>query len=295
MEGETPDQETPAASAAARKEAAEKAAKADVAVVIAGYSSTLESESFDRKSLDLPAGQDDLIQAVAAANKNTVVVIQAGSPVAMSKWLDRVPAVIDAWYGGQEGGNAIADVLFGDVNPSGKLPVSFPKELKDTPAYGHYPGENLHTEYAEGIYVGYRHYDRKGIEPLFPFGYGLSYTRFEYSDLAITPQIVGPGANVQVALQIRNIGTRPGAEVVQLYVHDPESSLDRPVRELKAFRKIYLKPGESETVTFTLDRGAMSYYSPAKQDWIAEPGQFEVQAGSSSRDIRLKGSFQLRP
>jgi len=293
MEGENPSQNTVAGESTI-KEAVAKAAKADMAVVIVGYSSTLESEGFDRKSLDLPAGQDEMIKAVAGANKNTVVVIQAGSPVAMLKWLDRVPAVVEAWYGGQEGGNAIADVLFGDVNPSGKLPVSFPKEMKDNPAYGSYPGEILHTEYDEGIYVGYRHYDRKGVEPLFPFGYGLSYTRFEYTNLTVTPKEVIPGASVEVTLKVRNTDTIAGDEVVQLYLHDVESSLDRPVRELKGFRKIALKPGESQKVSFTLDRGAMSFYSPAKRDWLAEPGLFEVQVGSSSRDIRLKGTFALK-
>jgi beta-glucosidase len=293
MEGENPSPNT-VASKSAIEEAVAKAAKADMAVVIVGYSSTLESEGFDRRSLELPAGQDELVRAVAGANKNTVVVIQAGSPVTMLKWLDRVPAVVQAWYGGQEGGNAIADVLFGDVNPSGKLPVSFPKDMKDNPAYGNYPGENLHTKYAEGVYVGYRHYDRKGVEPLFPFGYGLSYTKFEYTNLTIAPKAVTPGASVEVTLKVRNTGTVAGAEVVQLYLHDAESSLDRPVRELKGFHKTALKPGESQMVSFTLDRGALSFYSPPKRGWLAEPGVFEVQVGSSSRDIRLKGTFELK-
>ena len=296
MEGETPGKNKPESGAGAemRKEAVALAARADAAIMVVGYSAALESEGFDRKSLDLPAGQDDLIRAVAAANKNTVVVIQAGSPVGMSKWLDRVPAVLAAWYGGQDGGDAIADVLFGNVNPSGKLPVSFPKEMKDTPAFGHYPGENLHTEYAEGIYIGYRHYDRRGIEPLFPFGFGLSYTSFECSDLKVSPQAAAPGDSVEVTLNVRNTGKRSGAEVVQLYVHDVESSVDRPVRELKGFRRVSLKPGELRKVKFILDKSAMSFFSPVTRDWIAEPGQFEVQVGSSSRDIRLKGVFQLK-
>jgi beta-glucosidase len=293
MEGETPDA-TAESSKAMRKEAAALAAKADAAVVIVGYAPALESEGFDRKSLDLPAGQNELIQAVAEANRNTVVVIQAGSPVAMSKWLARVPAVLQAWYGGQEVGNAIADVLFGRVNPSGKLPVTFPKEMKDTPAFGFYPGENLRTDYGEGIYVGYRHYDGKRIAPLFPFGFGLSYTNFEYSDLTV-PQTAGPAASIQVTLNIRNAGPRAGAEVVQLYMHDAESSVDRPLRELKAFRKVYLEQGESQRIDLSINKSALSFFSPAKRDWVVEPGLFEALVGSSSRDIRLKRTFQLQP
>jgi beta-glucosidase len=290
MEGEKLDQD----AATAKKEAVAKAAKADVAIVFVGYSPTLESESFDRKTLDLPAGQDELILAVAEANKNTVVVIQAGSPIKMSKWLNRVSAVVEAWYGGQECGNAIADVLFGDVNPSGKLPVSFPKELKDTAAFRTYPGENLRTEYAEGIYVGYRHFDKMGIEPLFPFGFGLSYTKFDYSDLTVTPKTIDSSGNVQVALKIRNTGKMAGAEVVQVYMRDVESSLDRPFRELKAFRKVFLKQGESQIVNFALGKDSLSYYDSGARSWVAEPGVFEVQIGSSSQDIRCKAFFALK-
>jgi beta-glucosidase len=167
---------------------------------------------------------------VAKVNKNTAVVINAGGPVIMSKWIAQVPAIVDMWYGGQEGGNAIADVLFGEANPSGKLPVSFVKEWKDSPAYGHYPGENLQVEYAEGIYVGYRYFDTKKVEPLFPFGYGLSYTKFDYSDLKISPTETSSGKPVEVSLRVRNSGSRAGAEVVELYVHDGHASVDRPFR-----------------------------------------------------------------
>jgi beta-glucosidase len=197
------------------------------------------------------------------------------------------------WYGGQEGGHAIASILFGDANPSGKLPVTFPKEMKDSAAYGHYPGTNLHVEYAEGIYVGYRHFDAHQIEPLFPFGYGLSYTKFEYSGLKVTPATVAPGQKVTVALQVRNTGERAGAEVVQLYLHDVKSSLPRPPQELKRFRRVALEPGAEKTVTFVIDQPALSFYSPEKHAWVAEPGVFEVLVGASSRDIRLKGAFTL--
>lgn len=293
MEGEDPSKETQNAREQLRKEAVNAAAKADAAIVVVGRSSKLESEDFDIKSLDLPAGQDDLIEAVAKVNKHIVVVINAGGPVVMTKWIAQVPAVLDMWYGGQEGGNAIADILFGDANPSGKLPVSFVKEWKDSPAYGHYPGENLQVDYAEGIYVGYRYFDRQKVEPLFPFGYGLSYTKFDYSNLKILPSEVSPGKPVEVSLQVRNSGSRAGAEVVEVYVHEGHPELDRPVEELKGFRRVDLAPGETKVVHFTLDRSAMAFYNTAKKDWVTEPGPFEVLVGSSSRDIRLKGSFIL--
>jgi beta-glucosidase len=276
-----------------REEAVALARGADVAVVVVGYSPKLEGEGFDRKSMDLPAGQDELIEAVAGANKNTIVVIAAGAPVTMTRWIGRVPAVMYAWYGGQETGHAIGDVLFGAVNPSGKLPVTFPKALQDSPAYGHYPGENLHVEYAEGIYVGYRGFDKRDVEPLFPFGHGLSYTTFDYSRLKVSPGKVAAGKAVSVSLSVRNSGVRPGAEVVQLYLQPPPSRVDRPVKELKGFGRVMLQPGETGTVSFTLDKAAMSFYDSAVHDWVAEPGRFTVLVGASSRDIRAKGGFEL--
>ena len=295
MEGEDPSKDTPQAREQLRKEAVDTAGKADAVIIVVGRYPKLESEDFDIKSLDLPAGQDELIAAVAKVNKNTIVVINAGGPVIMSKWITQVPAIVDMWYGGQEGGNAIADVLFGEANPSGKLPVSFVKEWKDSPAYGHYPGENLQVEYAEGIYVGYRYFDTKKVEPLFPFGYGLSYTKFDYSDFKISPTQTSTGKPVEVSLRVRNTGSRAGAEVVELYVHDGHASVDRPIQELKGFRRVELAAGESKTVSFTLDRSAMAFYSTAKKDWVTEPGRFDVLVGSSSRDIRVKGSFVLEP
>jgi beta-glucosidase len=292
MEGEDASKDTPEVREQMRNEAVQAAGKADAAIIFVGRSPKIESEDFDMKTLDLPAGQDDLIAAVAKANKHTIVVLNAGGPVIMSKWLAQVPALVDMWYGGQEGGNAIADVLFGDVNPSGKLPVSFVKEWKDSPAYGHYPGVNLHVEYAEGIYVGYRYFDTKKVEPLFPFGYGLSYTKFEYSDMKVTP--ASGGTQAEVSLQLRNSGNRAGAEVVELYVHDGHASVDRPVQELKGFRRVALKAGEKTTVNFTLDRAAFAFYSDAKKDWVTEPGAFDVLVGASSRDIRAKAAFVLK-
>ena len=295
MEGEDPSKETPEAQEQLRTEAASAASKADAAVIVLGRSSKLESEDFDIKSLDLPAGQDELIQAVAKVNKNTIVVINAGGPVIMSRWIGQVPAILDLWYGGQEGGNAIADVLFGNANPSGRLPVSFVKEWKDSPAYGHYPGENLQVDYAEGIYVGYRYFDKHKVEPLFPFGYGLSYTNFDYSDLEVSPKNASSGQPIEVTLKVRDTGSRAGAEVVELYLHDEHSTVDRPVQELKGFRRVELAAGETKVVRFTLDPKALAFYSTAKKSWVAEPGQFDVLVGTSSRDIRLKGSFDLQP
>jgi beta-glucosidase len=291
--GEDAGKDSPAARAQLRQAAVAAASKADAAIVVVGNAPSIESEGFDRTTLSLPAGQDELIEAVAKANKNTIVAINAGSPVAMDPWIDQVPAVLTMWYGGQEGGHAIAAMLFGDFTPSGKLPVTFPRKLEDTPAWGHYPGENLHTEYAEGIYVGYRHYDRANIAPLFPFGHGLSYTKFDYSDLKVTPDKIGPGRRVQVSVTVRNSGARAGAEVVQLYLHQAASSADRPPQELKGFRRVMLTAGQTESVTFTLDPRAMSFYSTAKHAWVAEPSVFDVLVGASSRDIRLKGNFEL--
>jgi beta-glucosidase len=292
LEGDDPAKDTPEAREQLRNEAVKAAGKADVAILVVGRGPKLESEDFDIKSLDLPAGQDELIEAVAKVNKHTVVVINAGGPVIMSKWVDQAPAIVDIWYGGQEGGNAIADVLFGQANPSGKLPVSFVKRWEDSPAYGNYPGQNLQVNYAEGIYVGYRYFDSKNVEPLFPFGYGLSYTKFDYSDLKVSAEGASSGKPVQVSLQVRNSGSRAGAEVVELYLHyDGHSKVDRPVQELKGFRRVSLAPGESKVVQFTLDPNATAFYSVTKKAWTTEPGQFDVLVGSSSRDIRAKGSF----
>jgi beta-glucosidase len=278
---------------AALAEAVALAAESDVAVVVVGYSFKLESEGFDRPSMALPAGQDELIQAVAAANRNTVVVVIAGAPIAMTSWIAKVPAVLYAWYGGQEAGHAIGDLLFGVATPSGKLPVTFPVRIEDSTAHGSFPGENLHVEYAEGIYVGYRGFDERGIEPLFPFGFGMSYTTFEYGGLTLSASEVRPGGTLEARVQVKNTGNRAGAEVVQLYLRDVASSLDRPDKELKGFARVELQPGQSETVRFTLAEDAMSFFDPGKDDWVAEAGEFEVLIGASSRDIRLKEKFRL--
>jgi beta-glucosidase len=297
MEGEVPAKDTPEARAILLQEAVDAAAHADVAVVVVGRYDKIEHEGADLKTMDLPAGQDELIAAVERANPHTIVVLNTGNPVTMTRWIDKTSALVEMWYGGQEAGTALASILFGEANPSGKLPVSLPKEFKDSPAAANYPGENLHVNYAEGIYVGYRYYDTKNVEPQFPFGFGLSYTKFEYSDLKVTPLMLAKGAGhsgAVVSLTVQNTGKRAGAEIVQLYVHDGHSTIDRPSHELKGFKRVELKPGESQTVGFTLGRDALSYWSPDKKAWVAEPGTFEIQVGASSRDIRLKAPLELK-
>ncbi len=266
------------------------ARQSDVAVIFGGMPTGFESEGHDRPHMRLPGAQDELIRAVAAANPNTVVVLNAGSPVEMP-WADAVAAIVLAYYPGQEGGNAVARVLTGAVNPSGKLSETFPRRYEDNPSFINYPGTR-EVVYGEGLFVGYRYYDTKDVVPLFPFGHGLSYTTFAYSNLKLAEQ-VKPGEPVEVSVTVTNTGSVAGKEVVQLYVADKTASLARPQKELKRFAKIALEPGASQTVTFTLDERALAFYDPYKAEWVAEPGEFEVLIGSSSRDIRLAGTFGL--
>ena len=239
----------------------------------------------------LPFGQDDLIQAVLAANPNTVIALQSGGPVDMRAWEPRAGAIVQAWYGGMEGGHALAAMLFGDVNPSGRLPMTFPARLEDSPAHAlaSYPDEDRLIDHTEGLHVGYRYFDTFEVEPAFPFGHGLSYTRFEYSNLSLRRSDVG----VEVRLRVTNAGSRAGSEVVQVYVRDVESSLNRPDKELKGFDKVELTPGASSEVTVTLGEDAFSYYDPDKGGWVQEPGEFSILVGSSSRDIRLSDQIRL--
>jgi beta-glucosidase len=294
MEGEDASQDTTEARANALKDAADAAAIADVAIIVVGRYNKLESEGFDVKTMDLPAGQDELIAAVEKANPHTVVVLNTGDPVTMNKWIDKTPALLDMWYGGQEGGHALAAILFGDANPSGKLPVTLPKRYEDNPAFTNYPGKNLEVNYAEGIYVGYRYYDTENVEPQFPFGFGLSYTKFEYSDLKLRQtENFGRNFAFHFAMNVRNYGSRAGTEVIQLYVHDGHSKIDRPTHELKGFKRVELQPGETKAVEFTLNRSALSYWDPKSKEWQIDPGTFEVQIGASSRDIRLSAPLRF--
>ena len=276
------------------EQAAAAAKKADAAIICAGLRETLEGEGNDRESLALPEDQVKLIKAVAEANPRTIVVLNNATPILLNDWLDDVPALIEAFYPGQEGGHALADILFGDVNPSGKLPLTFPKRWQDCPAYGTYPGPKDSVTYREGIFVGYRWFDKKDIEPLFPFGHGLSYTRFEYSDLRITPDRMTPADTAAVECTVKNTGAMAGEEVVQLYVQDVAASVEREVKALKGFQRITLKPGESKEVSFRLDKKALSFYDVKNRRWLAEPGYFKVLIGRSSRDIRLEKTFYFQ-
>ncbi|MBK8617584.1 MAG: glycoside hydrolase family 3 C-terminal domain-containing protein [Anaerolineales bacterium] len=275
-------------------EAVELARRSDVAVVVVGLNGDWESEGFDRVDMKLPGKQDELIRQVVAANPNTIVVLNVGSPVEMP-WVNEVPAILQLWYNGQEQGNALSDVLFGDVNPSGKLPTTFPVRLEDNPAYINYPGENGKVHYGEGIFVGYRYYDKKKVKPLFPFGHGLSYTTFKYSNLQISKTSFTPDETIEVKVDITNTGKVSGKEVVQLYVRDDQSTFARPNKELKAFEKIELQPKETKTVTFKLNREAFWYFDTIKNAWSTEAGDFEILVGASSRDIRLKETVTIEP
>jgi beta-glucosidase len=269
------------------------AANSDVAIVFAGTSGEWESEGFDRENMDLPGQQDELIAKIALANKNTIVVLNTGSPITMP-WLDQVAAIVESWFPGEECGNAIADVLFGKVNPSGKLSQTWPKRLEDNPAYVNYPGENGKVRYGEGLYVGYRYYEKKDIAPLFPFGYGLSYTTFRYDSLRLGAREINAEDTLQVSIDVTNTGQCSGKEIVQLYIRDMKSRLHRPLKELKAFSKVALESGETQTVTMILDQRALSYYDDLAYAWIAEPGEFEILIGASSQDIRARETFMLR-
>jgi len=273
-------------------EAVEAARKSDVAVVCVSTEGT-EGEGQDRPSMTLPGNQDDLIQAIAAVNKRTIVVLNNGTPVTMTAWLNRVPGLVETWFPGQEGGHALAAVLFGDVNPSGKLPDTLAARREDYPDFGHFPGTKGQVSYAEGIYVGYRHFDKAKITPLFPFGYGLSYTTFRYGALTLDQAALAPDGTVTASLDVTNTGRRAGAEVVELYVHDPQPKIDKPVRELKNFAKVELAPGETKTVRFQLVPRALAYCDVPGKQWKADAGDYDLQIGASSRDIRRQARVRL--
>jgi beta-glucosidase len=276
----------------AMERAARLARTSDVALLCVGLNAEWDTEGQDRPDMDLPGRQNELIERVAAANPHTVVVLQTGGPISMP-WLDRVAGVIQAWYPGQECGNAIADILFGVVNPSGKLPQTFPQRLEDNPAFINYPGDNGRVRYGESVFVGYRYYEKKKVAPQFPFGYGLSYTAFHYAHLSLSAAMLSPGEQLTVSVDVTNTGSLAGQEVVQVYVRDVAASVSRPIKELKGFRKVALNPGETRTVSVTLDCAAFSYWDDMKHAWVAEAGIFEILVGSSSQDIRGQATFQL--
>jgi beta-glucosidase len=269
------------------------AAESDVALILAGLPLQYESEGIDRTHIDLPPAHNRLIKTIAGKQPNTVVVLTNGSAVTMP-WVDDVPAIVEAWLGGQAGAGAIADVVFGKVNPSGKLAETFPVRLEDTPAYLNFPAENGEVLYGERVFVGYRYFDKRKIAPLFPFGHGLSYTEFSYSDLDVSAAHLSDQESLTVTVTVTNTGELRGKEVVQLYVRDEQASVRRPEKELRGFAKLELRPGESRDVQFVLTARDFSYFSTRHDRWLAESGDYELLVGASSRDIRLRQPVTLQ-
>ena len=276
----------------------EKARKADVVIVFGGLnkSNYQDCESHDRKSYELPYGQNELVEALAAVNKNVIFVNISGNAVALP-WKDKVAAIIQGWYIGSEAGNALADVIMGKVNPSGKLPFTWYTRLEDCAAHAlnTYPGEwhdgMLEEEYKEGVYVGYRWTDKQKKCPTYAFGYGMSYTTFKISDVKADSKTIADDKPITVTATVTNTGKVAGAETVQLYIHDVKSSIDRPVKELKGFQKVFLEPGESKTVSITVDVNALKFYDESISDWRAEKGDFEALVGNASDNITAKVKF----
>jgi beta-glucosidase len=273
-------------------QAMEHAKGAQIAVVFAGLPDSFESEGFDRSSLDLPTGHNQLIEAVSTVQPELAVVLMNGSAVTMP-WADKVKAIVEVWLGGQAGGGAVADTLSGKINPSGKLSETFPARLEDTPAYPDFPARNKEANYGEGILIGYRYYDTRKIVPLFPFGFGLSYTTFAYSDLEVSATKIKDTDGATVTLKVKNTGRVAGKEVVQLYVHEQRTKVARPEKELKAFAKLALQPGEEKTVSFRLEPRDFAYYDLSTRDWSVNPGRFDLLVGGSSRDLALRQTIDV--
>jgi len=291
-------------------EALELAKASEVAVVFAGLPDHYESEGYDRTHLNLPACQDNLIEKILNVQPNTVVVLHNGAPILLP-WANKVKAILEVYLSGQAVGEATVDLLFGKANPCGKLAETFPKRLQDNPSYLNFPGTNRIVEYKEGIFIGYRYYDAREMDVLYPFGFGLSYTSFDYSNLSLKVLKNSLKTNLaseenpngelhmhdterlQVSLNVKNTGTRSGKEIVQLYVHDKEASVSRPPLELKGFEKISLEPGEEKRITFVLDKRSFAYYCTELGDWYAESGIFDIAIGKSSRDIVLTDSIEM--
>lgn len=268
------------------------AEKCDTVLLFVGLTEDYESEGYDRSHLELPSSHTELIDAVCAVNPNAAVVLFGGSPVTMP-WLGKVKALLNAYLGGQAGGSAIVDIISGKVNPSGKLAETYPYALSDTPAYNNFPGSAKTVEYRESVYIGYRYYDTANVDVQFPFGYGLSYTKFEYSDVKLSKKKIKDTDTVTVSFKIKNVGSVAGAEVAQIYVADKESTIFRPAKELKAFSKVFLEAGEEKTVSLDLDKRAFAYYNVNINDWHVESGDFDILVGASSRDIRLTATLKV--
>lgn len=253
-------------------------------------------ENWDRNNLELPQEQMDLIDDTNKKNEKIIIILVNGGPIKMEGWIDKAKSIIEAWYPGQEGGNVLADIVFGDVNPSGKLPITFPKNLADSPAHiseKRYPG-NEEVYYEEGIFVGYRFFDKEETEPLFPFGFGLSYTNFSYDNLELNKSGFSGNEKLTISLEIKNVGNRPGTEIIQLYIQEINPVIERPKKELKGFKKISLKPNQKRKIYFEIGKADLAYYDEKMQSWNVNDGKFNVLVGSSSRDIRLEKSFEYQ-
>lgn len=274
-------------------EAVQNAKNAELVILFAGLPDSYESEGYDRANLDMPAGHNKLIAEVAKVNKNVVVVLMNGAAVSMP-WKNDVSAIVEAYLGGQAGGGAIADVLTGKVNPSGKLSETFPARVEDTPAAIDFPSRDGNANYGEGIFIGYRYYDKKKIEPIFPFGYGLSYTTFGYSEINTNTTSAKDSDDITISVKVKNTGKIAGKEVVQLYVHEQETEIARPENELKHFEKVSLLPGEEKTVSFKLTSRDFAYYNAKSHDWVVKSGKFDVLVGSSSRNLPLKQTIDIQ-
>lgn len=278
------------------KEAVEVARTSDVALLVCGLNHDYDTESFDRLNMDIPYGQVELIQEVVKANPRTIVVMIAGSPLNMAAVDICSPAIVWAWFNGMEGGNVLVDVLSGKVNPSGKMPFTTPVSLDQSPAHalGNFPGRDLKVNYEEDILVGYRWFDTKGLPVVYPFGYGLSYTTFDYSNLNTDKKTYDQADTIQATFTLTNTGDREGAEVAQLYVSDPVCSVMRPVKELKGFKKVFLKPGESRRITLDIPVSSLAFYSEVQSQFVVEPGEFILQLGASASDIKQKISVEVK-
>jgi beta-glucosidase len=283
------------------KQAVAAASASDAAIIFCGWThgydyskwdeNAYDAEGVDKPNMDMPFGQDELIKAVLKANPKTIVVLMGGGPVDMSGWIDNANAVIEGWYPGMDGGNALAEVIYGKVNPSGKLPMTFPKKLEDSPAHklGEFLGKNGEVHYNEGIFVGYRYFDTYKVQPQFAFGHGLSYTTFDYSEMNVEKA----GNTVKVKIRVKNTGSVAGAEVVQVYVNQNKPAVQRPDKELKSFEKVFLKAGESKMISLVLDADSFKYYSDSSKGWIHEAGNYTVMVGSASDDVRGRRTIAL--
>ena len=278
-------------------EAVEAARKAGLIIMFTGYPYGVESEGYDRTDLFLPKSQRDLLDAVLEVNANVILVVNTGAPVDISAYNKKVKAVLQGGYAGEASGSATVDIIFGLAEPGGRLPETYPCRLEDTPAYlalPHYPDMVPNVTYGEGIYIGYRWYDARKMAVEYPFGYGLSYTTFAYSDIKLDRNVIGKNDTVTVSFKVKNTGKRAGSDVAQVYIHDKVSVMNRPVRELRGFKKVRLQPGEETEVSITLDRRAFEYYTPALHKWVVEAGEYQIQVGRNVRDIVLDASVTVK-